>query len=53
MAGDLKLPFTATAETGWRQAGGGEGSSDQGLGDQQAEGAGGAEPAPEGAERPL
>ena len=51
--GDLKLPFAETAEAGWRQAGGGQGSSDQGLGDQQTEGAGGTEPAPEGAECPL
>ena len=51
--GDLKLLFPAPAETRRRQAGGGQGRPDQGLGDEQAEGAGGAEPAPEGAERSL
>ena len=42
----------ASTPFGGRQAGGGQGCPNQGLGHEQAQGAGGAEPTPQGPERP-
>ena len=48
----ILMLFSAKAPAGRRQTGRGQGRPHKGLGHQQAEGVGGAEPAPQGPERP-